>query len=174
MSTLGKLACKHIRNGSGMIDSTPIPAALHDRYAEYNPHYNQKMNKLHIFHYAQFPLAAVFSSGNAYDGNFVSSLVNKVQAMEPTLKKMMLDAGYDSYKIHAELWYAFRVHPLIMIRENAVPNIEGTEWRIRHWVNKLKGDVHKPLFEKLEFLHEHLPPAGRWKRRASWGVLSQH
>jgi len=50
MKAIGKLACKHIRGCSGMIDSTPIHAALHDRFAEFNPHFSQKMLKLHIFH----------------------------------------------------------------------------------------------------------------------------
>ena len=157
MLAVGNLACKYIRGGSGMVDSTPIPAAIHDEYAEFNPHYSQKMFKLHIFHYAQFPLAAEFSGGCAYDGNFFSSLSDMVQPMKPILTKMMLDGGYDSYEIHAEVWYKFRVHPFIGIRENAVYNPEGSEMRILHWVNKLwnkGGDVHKPLLDNLEFLYE--------------------
>ncbi|MCL2460099.1 MAG: transposase, partial [Euryarchaeota archaeon] len=157
MKAIGKLACKHIRGGSGMIDSIPIHAALHDRVAEFNPHYSHKMYKLHLFHYAQFPLAAIFSQGCAYDGDFVLPLSAMVQPMEPILKKILLDGGYDSYKIHADLWYKFRVHPLIAIRENAVHEKKGTEMRLNHWVNKdwrEGSEINKPLLKKLEFLYE--------------------
>ena len=69
-----------------------------------------------------------------------------------------MDGGYDSFDVHAYLWYTFKIIPLISFRENAVINLEGTEMRINHWVNKLwkkGGDVHAPLPDKLEFLCEH-------------------
>ena len=158
MLILGKLACKHIQGASGMIDSTPISAAIHDIFAEFNPHYLQKMYKLHIFHYGPFPLAALFSKGCEFDGDFALSLSDIVKKMEPVLKKLQLDGGYDSYEIHADLWYKFKLIPLIAYRENAVINIEGTERRIDHWVNRMwkdGGNVHAPLDEKLEFLYKH-------------------
>jgi hypothetical protein len=158
MLTLGKMACKHIRGATGIMDSTPIPAAPHDMFAEYNPHYGFKMYKLHIFHYGPFPLVAIFSDGCDYDGHFVSDLVDKILPMDPILKKLLADGGYDSFDVHAYLWYKFKIIPLISFRENAVFNLEGTEMRIDHHVNKLwkeGGDVHAPLEKKLEFLCEH-------------------
>jgi len=50
-----------------------------------------------------------------------------VKSMEPILNKMQLGAGYDSFQIHADVWYTFKVHPLIDIRENAVQNTDGNE-----------------------------------------------
>ena len=158
MHELGKLICTHVQGASGMIDSTPIPAAIHDKFAEFNPHYSQKMYKLHIFHYGPFPLAAKFSDGCEYDGGFALPLSDMVQSMGPVLKKLQLDTGYDSYDIHAGLWHRFKLNPLIAVRENAVLNPEGTENRIDHWVNrmwKVGGNVHAHLCEKLNFLYEH-------------------
>jgi len=66
------------------------------------------MFQLHIFHYALFPLAAQFSKEYAYDGDFVSSLSDTVQQMNPILKKMLIDGEYDSYKIHADLCTNFK------------------------------------------------------------------
>jgi hypothetical protein len=158
MLTLGKMACKHISGATGIIDSTPLPAAIHDRFAEFNNHYEQKMYKLHIFHYGQFPLVALFSNGRAWDGHFASDLADNVLPMDPVLKKLVMDGGYDSFELHAYLWYKFRIIPLIGFRENAVLNLEGTEIRINHKVNSMwkeGGDVHAPLERKLEFLCEH-------------------
>jgi hypothetical protein len=158
MLILGKLACKYIQGATGIIDSTPIPAAIHDAFAKFNKHYDQKMYKLHIFHYGPFPLVAIFSNGGAYDGHFASDLADKVLPMDPILKKLLADGGYDSFDVHAYLWYKFKIIPLIAFRENAVVNLEGTETRINHQVNKLwkeGGDVHAPLEKKLEFLCEH-------------------
>jgi len=148
MLTLGKLACKHIQGANGIMDSTPIPAAIHDSFAEFNKHYGQKMYKLHIFHYGPFPLVEIFSDGCDYDGHFASELADKVLPMDPILKKLMMDGGYDSFDVHAYLWYKFKLIPLISFRENAVINLEGTETRINHWVNKLwqeGGNVHASL-----------------------------
>jgi hypothetical protein len=158
MLTLGKMACKHIQGANGILDSTPIPAARYDRFAEFNPHYDLKMYKLHIFHYGPFPLAAIFSDGCDYDGHFAPGLADKVLPMDPILKKLLADGGYDSFDVHAYLWYKFKIIPLIAFREDAVINLEGTETRINHWVNKLwkkGGDVHASLLDKLKFLYEH-------------------
>jgi hypothetical protein len=157
MLTLGKLACKYIQSATGIIDSTPIPASIHDSYAEYNKHYGQKMHKCHIFHYGPFPLTAIFSDGCDYDGHFAPKLADMVLPMDPHLKKLLMDGGYDSFDNHAILWHKFEINPLIAFRETAVPNLEGTEMRINHWVNKLwqkGGDVHASIEEKLKFLCE--------------------
>jgi len=108
MLTLGKMACKHIHGATGAIDSTPIPAAIHDSFAEFNIHYGQKMYKLHIFHYGPFPLVAIFSDGCDYDGHFAADLADKVVPMDPILKKLLADGGYDSFAVHAYLWYTFK------------------------------------------------------------------
>jgi hypothetical protein len=158
MLTLGKMVCKHVGGATGILDSTPIPAALHDKFAEFNPHYDLKMYKLHIFHYGPFPLVAIFSDGCDYDGHFASDLADKVLPMDPILKNLLADGGYDSFDVHAYLWYKFKIIPLITFRENAVFNLEGTEMRINHWINKFwkeGGDVGAPLEKKLEFLCEH-------------------
>ena len=57
----------------------------------------------------------------------------------------LLDAGYDSFSIHAHIWNYLNVHPLIQMRENAVIHKEGTDHGIDKQVNKMGktgGNVH--------------------------------
>lgn len=70
----GSIACKTIRNANGMIDSTPIEASRYDKYARFNPHYECRMYKLHIFHLEDFPLYGFFSDGTDYDGGYAIPL----------------------------------------------------------------------------------------------------
>jgi hypothetical protein len=131
----GTIACKNIRNANGMIDSTPIEASRYDKYARFNPHYECRMYKMHIFHLEGFPLYGFFSDGNAHDGGYAIPLSQKVALMHPDLKAVKLDAGYDSYQNHAAIWKILKVHPLIDHSADAVIQYEETERRIDHWVN---------------------------------------
>lgn len=67
MLSNGIQICQSIRNGTGMIDSTPVEASRYDRYARFNSHYNCKMYKMHIFHLNDIPLFHLFSEGNEHD-----------------------------------------------------------------------------------------------------------
>jgi len=81
-----------------------------------------------------------------------------VEALKPKLSLVLLDTGYDSYEAHAHLWYHLNARPCIDTRDGAVIQEEGTEPRIRHWVNKLwraGGDIHAPLTQQLRFLYQH-------------------
>ena len=154
----GTIACKNIRNANGMIDSTPIEASRYDKYARFNPHYECRMYKLHIFHLEDFPLYGIFSNGTEYDGGYATPLAEKVSLMHPDLKAVKLDAGYDSYQNHAALWKILKVQPLIDQNADAVIQYEGTEERIDHWVNKMwkkGGDIHTGISAKLHFLYDN-------------------
>jgi len=74
--------------------------------------------------------------GVIIDGHFAPGLADKVLPMGPILK--------DTY---AYLWYTFNIIPLIAFRENAVINLEGTEMRINHQINKMwkKGGMFTHL-----------------------------
>jgi len=139
----------------GIIDSTPIEASRYDKYAPFHPHYSVKMDKAHIFHLGPYPLAMVYSCGTDADITHLLPLLEHVGSLKPNLARVLLDAGYDSYEGHAQVWYHLNARPYIDIREGAVIQNEGSEERIRHWVNKLwraGGDIHAPLTQKLQFL----------------------
>lgn len=158
MKLNGSIVCQSIRNGNGMIDSSPVEAARYDKYAKFNPYYGCKMYKMHIFHLNEIPLFEIFSEGNEHDAPYAIPLVEKIIPMVPDLKCLQLDAGYDSFMIHATLWKIFRIYPLIDQSSNAVINYEGTEKRINHWVNKLwkkGGNPHDLINRKLDFLFDN-------------------
>jgi len=46
----------------------------------------------------------------------------------------LLDAGYDSFEIHARIWRIFSIHPLIQFRADTIIHDEGTEERINYCV----------------------------------------
>jgi len=76
-----------------------------------------------------------------------------VEALKPKLSLVLLDTGYDSYEAHAHLWYHLNARPCIDTRDGAVIQEEGTEPRIRHWVNKLwraGGDINAPLTQQCD------------------------
>ena len=142
----------------GIIDSTPIEASRYDRYALFHPHYQVKMDKAHIFHLGPYPLTMVYSNGTDADLTHLFPLIERVEALKPKLSLVLLDTGYDSYEAHAHLWYHLNARPCIDTRDGAVIQEEGTEPRIRHWVNKLwraGGDIHAPLTQQLRFLYQH-------------------
>ena len=69
------------------------------------------MYKMHIFHLNDIPLFHIFSEGNEHGAPYAIPLAENVQYMLPNLKIIQLDAGYDSFLIHASLWKLFNVQP---------------------------------------------------------------
>lgn len=57
--------------------------------------------------------------------------------MNPEMSSIALDAGYDSFEIHADIRRLFGSHPLIQFREDAIVHSEGTMERIDHRVDKI-------------------------------------
>ena len=142
----------------GIIDSTPLEASRYNKYALFNPHYQIKMDKSHIFHYGNYPLYMLYCGGTTNDKPCLYPLIQKVAGMDPNMSAIILDAGYDSFEIHAKIWRTFKIQPLIQFREDAIIHEEGTLERINHWVNKKwreGGDTSKSLEEKLQFLCDH-------------------
>jgi len=140
-----------------IIDSTPLEASRYNTYALFNPHYKIKMDKAHIFHYGNYPLFMIYSDGTTNDKPCLYPLIQKVAGMNPEMSSIVLDAGYDSFEIHADIWRIFGIHPLIQFREDAIVHSEGTMERIDHWVNKMwkeGGDIHQSIENKLRFLYD--------------------
>jgi len=81
----------------GIIDSTLLEASRYGQYAPYNPHYQIKMDKAHIFHLGKFPLAMVYSRGTDADITHLPMLMTTIAPMHPDLYGVQLDAAYDSF-----------------------------------------------------------------------------
>lgn len=157
MHIIGRTICRDSGETSGIIDSTPLEASRYTRDAAYNPHYQCRMDKAHIFHVGEFPISCCISGGNEADSVHVPSLVSAVKAMHPKLTAVFADGGYDSFQVHADIQYHLQARPYIEPRNTAVVQEEGTEPRINHWVNRLwkaGGSIHDPIPVKLRFLYE--------------------
>jgi hypothetical protein len=158
MNLLGTTLVKELPDAKvGIVDSTPLEASRYDKYAPFNPHYTIRMDKAHIFHLGQFPLAMVYSGGLDADSTHLPSLISVVKPMNPHLDIVKLDGGYDTFQSLADIWYHLQCRPCATPREGAVYHEDGTVDRVRHWVNKLwkkGGDIHAPLGEQLRFLYE--------------------
>jgi hypothetical protein len=158
MEITGRTICRLSPSHDAILDSTPVEASRYDKYAAYNPHYDCKMYKAHIIHLGECPLYCCFSGGNEADSTYAKELTQAMERMNPRIERVFADAGYDSFEIHADIWYRLNARPVIDCRETAVFHDDGTEKQIDHWVNKLwkhGGNIHAPLYEKLRFLHEH-------------------
>ena len=141
-----------------IVDSTPLEASRYNPHALFNPHYRIKMDKSHIFHYGSYPLYMIYSDGTTSDTSCLDPLIETVAQMDPDMSAIILDAGYDTFKVHAKIWKTHGIYPLIQFREDAIIHGDGTLERITHWVNKKwpeGGDIHKNLEEKLHFLYDH-------------------
>ena len=157
MEIIGKMICQLSPEKSGIIDSTPLEASRYDQYAEFNPHYQCKMYKAHIFHLGDIPIFCSFSEGTKSDFTYATDLINGVKPMKPKITAVFADGGYDSFEIHADIHHFLHARPVIDCRENAVIHEDGDKDRIDHWVNKLwkeGGSVHDTIEKKLEFLYE--------------------
>ena len=158
MKIIGQLFCRDSKETVAILDSTPVEASRYDHYAEFHPHYRCKMYKAHIFHLGNYPVFCCFSGGTDSDSTHASDLINGIEPMKPKITAVFADAGYDAFKIHADIFHYLHARPYIDWRENAVSQIEGTVNRIDHWVNKmwkLGGSIHDSLEKKLEFLYKH-------------------
>ena len=157
MRIIGNIICRDSGETIGIIDSTPLEASRYNADAAYNPHYQCKMDKAHIFHLGEYPVACRISGGNESDTMHASSLITAVKEMKPKLTAVCADAGYDSFHVYADIYYHLHARPYIDLRSTAVVQDDGTVARINHRVNRLwksGGSVHAPLPVKLKFLYE--------------------
>lgn len=138
-------------------DSTPLEASRYDKYAEFNVHYNCKMDKGHITMQGPIPLWCTHTGGVANDSPYFKPHAYALAEHGVTSDIANMDGQYDSYENHAISVHVLGAHPYITLREDATVNDEGTVEQIDHWCNKLwkeGGSPKKPLEEKLKFLFE--------------------
>jgi len=158
MMLLGEKILKLSAEKEAKIDSTPLEASRYDTYADYNPHYECKMDKAHITMVGTYPVYMTHTKGLAGDSPELINHIKALKKMNADLDLYSADGGYDSFCNHSDIWYHLDAKPIISYASNAVIKQEGEEERINHWVNKkwrIGGDVHAPMESKLKFLYEN-------------------
>ncbi|AKB24620.1 hypothetical protein MSMTP_1151 [Methanosarcina sp. MTP4] len=158
MMLLGEKILKLSSEKEAKIDSTPLEASRYDKYADYNPHYECKMDKAHITMIGTYPVFMTHTKGVAGDSPELIKHIETLKKMNADVESYSADGGYDSFLNHSDIWYHLNAKPIISYASNAVINQEGEEERIDHWVNKMwkiGGDVHTPMAIKLKFLYEN-------------------
>ncbi len=139
------------------IDSTPLEASRYDKHADYNPHYQCKMDKAHITMVGTYPIFMTHTNGNASDSPELIKHIEALKKMNADIDFYSADGGYDSFLNHADIWYHLNARPIISYSSNAVIKKEGEIERIDHWVNKMwkeGGDIHAKIEDKLRFLYK--------------------
>lgn len=139
------------------IDSTPLEASRYDKHADYNPHYQCKMDKAHITMVGTYPIFMTHTNGNASDSPELIKHIEALKKMNANIDFYSADGGYDSFMNHADIWYHLNARPIISYSSNAVINKEGEIERIDHWLNKMwkkGGDIHAKIEDKLKFLYK--------------------
>jgi len=158
MVLVGRELVKNTTLRVAKTDSTPLEASRYNKYADYNPHYECKMDKAHITMIGTWPVFMTHTSGNAGDSPELIAHIKVLKELKANIDEYLLDGAYDSYENHADVWYHLDgAIPRIYCGEGAVFNPEGTIDRINHWANKmwkLGGSIHMPTKEKLKFLYE--------------------
>lgn len=155
---VGEKIAKLEDSKNAKLDSTPLEASRYDRNSDFNPHYNCKMDKVHITMIGTSPVFMTYTGGLAGDSPELQLHIDALLDINAEINEYLLDGGYDSFMNHADIWYKLNADPLISLGANAVINREGELERIDHWVNKmwnLGGSKQMDIDEKLQFLYEN-------------------
>ena len=158
MMLLGEKILKLSLETETKIDSTPLEASRYDKHADYNPHYECKMDKAHITMVGTYPVFMTHTNGLASDSPELVKHIEALQKMNANIVSYSADGGYDSFLNHAYIWFHLKAKPVISYASNAVINKEGKIERIDHWVNKMwknGGDINAKTEDKLSFLYQN-------------------
>jgi hypothetical protein len=161
MMLVGERILKLAEIKEAKIDSTPLEASRYDKYADYNPHYECKMDKAHITMVGTYPVFMTHTNGKAGDSPELIKHIEALKKMNADIDFYSADTGYKAFVNHADIWYHLNAKPILLYPKNAVISKEGEIDRIDHWVNKMwkiGGDVHASTEAKLKFLYENGKP----------------
>jgi hypothetical protein len=120
-----------------IVDSTPLEASRYSGCSVLNPHSGIVLDKAHILHLGNYPLFLIHSEGNENDKPYGEQLLEIAARMGIRPDSVLMDAGYDSFKLHALSYELFGATPMIQVRYDAVFAPEASEEAIRRKVNKL-------------------------------------
>jgi transposase, IS4 family len=158
MMLVGERILKLAQIKEAKIDSTPLEASRYDKYADYNSHYECKMDKAHITMVGTYPVFMTHTNGKAGDSPELITHIEALNKMNADIDMYSADTGYKAFDNHAYIWYRLDARPVIAYPKNAVISKEGEIDRIDHWVNKMwkiGGNIHASIEDKLKFLYEN-------------------
>ena len=158
MMLVGERILKLSQIKEAKIDSTPLEASRYDKHADYNTHYECKMDKAHITMVGTYPVFMTHTNGKAGDTHELIKHIESLKKMNADIDLYSADTGYKAFENHADIFYYLGARPIIAYPKNAVISKEGEIDRINHWVNKMweiGGDVHANIEVKLKFLYEN-------------------
>lgn len=146
------------------VDSTPMEASRYNRDAHYSPHYEIRMDKMHILMCNGKILTGISSDANECDSKFIPELVSRLDRLRPGIRPdtvAILDGGYDAFDTYARFYIATGTVMRCNMRENAARSDRG-EWRnLQHVYSKLRNrDGFDPEKKNdtdfvLRFLYRH-------------------
>ena len=125
MMLLGEKILKLSPEKEAKIDSTPLEASRYNKHADYNPHYECKMDKAHITMVGTYPVFMTHTKGVASDSPELINHIEALKKMNADLELYSADGGYDSFLNHSDIWYHLDAKPIISYPSNAVINQEG-------------------------------------------------
>jgi hypothetical protein len=76
MLMLGKKIAKPGKSNEAKLDSTPLEASGYFKNSEFNPHYNGKMDKVHITMIGTYPVFMTYTGRITGDSPELSSHIN--------------------------------------------------------------------------------------------------
>jgi hypothetical protein len=159
MFSIGKKLAAYLKEEPDVIvDSTPLEASRYSGCSVLNPHSGIVMDKAHILHYGNYPLFLIHSEGNENDKPYGEDLLEVAARMGIRPDSVLMDAGYDSFRLHALSYELLGATPMIQVRYDAVFAPEASEEAIRRKVNKLwkiGGNECRTLEEMLRSLLKH-------------------
>jgi hypothetical protein len=93
-------------DGVNTLDSTPMEASRYNSDADFNVHYNIRMDKCHILMTDGYPLFMVRSNGSAHDNPFAADLIKRIGKVCPgyRTKEFHADGSYDSFLTYASAY----------------------------------------------------------------------
>jgi len=108
---IGIEVAREVLNECGLlftIDSTPLQASRYNFNADFNVHYNIRMDKAHIIMAGGFPVAMIQSGGNAGDSPFCIPLVRRACGISHGLmiNEFHADGAYDAFRTYAHVYIA--------------------------------------------------------------------
>ena len=89
MMLLGEKILKLSLETETKIDSTPLEASRYDKHADYNPHYECKMDKAHITMVGTYPVFMTHTNGLASDSPELIKHIEALQKMNAILNHIL-------------------------------------------------------------------------------------
>lgn len=135
------------------IDSTPLTALSKDPEARYNKHYDRYMYKIHfiIDVGTNIPLFVIVTSGTAFDGKYLISILKKLHSLGLHPKELYADEHYDTLENWAVASLKYKVNCHINLAENAVYRDDGKPVHLQKEYQGFRRNIDFRPQDKISF-----------------------